>query len=270
MLLDDPGLSRALALRVIRSQLLRLKWLTAATRFEIAMRRHDRALRRACKANFNLDQPRDDYGRWTDEGSDGGAPRNDPRVLSDASPDPVRPGQQYAQNRPRGSGTGSVIINGIETEPTPAQAARLTVVEAQAQAAIREVQALDPNWKPTPSAYSTVEGYIAASQADTQQARDRLSQLRSVGIGPGPFAGESIPAGESVTAADRRELNRIGSETGCNTCGTLDPGTTSRNFVADHQPPTALNFSGAAQRLYPQCLACSYRQGGWVKELRRR
>jgi len=55
-------LQRLHALRTIRSCLLRLKWLAAATRFEIAMRRHDRAL----KAGFNPEQPRDEIGRWTD------------------------------------------------------------------------------------------------------------------------------------------------------------------------------------------------------------
>ncbi|HZT26092.1 MAG TPA: hypothetical protein VFA57_10350 [Pseudolabrys sp.] len=69
---DDAELSRALATRAIRSQLLRLKWLGAAMCFEIAMRRHDRAL----KANFNPNQPRvprgeDGAGQWTDAEDDG-------------------------------------------------------------------------------------------------------------------------------------------------------------------------------------------------------
>jgi hypothetical protein len=262
MLSADPDIRRLMALRAVAGGLLRLKWLAAATCFEITLRRHDRAL----KAGFNPDEPRDDRGRWTDGGD--GAGNNVPGILSDASPDPLRPGAQYAQEEER-DGAGSVMINGEAVEATPAQAARLAVAEAQTQEAIRRVHALDPNWEPTPSLYSTVEGYIAANQDDAAQARDRLEQLRSVGIGPGPFAGESIPAGDSVTAADRRELNRIGSETGCNTCGTFDPGTLSGNFVADHQPPTGLNFSGAAQRLYPQCIICSARQGGWVRQLKR-
>ena len=74
-MLDDPELARALAVRAIQGQLLRLKWLAAATRFELAMRRHDRALRRAVKANFNPNQPRvprgqDGAGEWTDGESD--------------------------------------------------------------------------------------------------------------------------------------------------------------------------------------------------------
>jgi hypothetical protein len=208
-----------------------------------------------------------DGGQWTSEGGGAGNGRNDPRVVSDAMPDAVKPGAQYAQNRSRGSGFAPVMINGMEAEPTPGQAARLAVAEAQAQDAIRQVQQLDPNWKPAPSAYESVEGLIGSYQADAQQARDRLSELRSVGMGPGPFAGESIPArgpDRNFTTNERDQLNEIGSETGCHTCGTKEPGTTSGNFVADHQPPSALNSMGSPQRLYPQCLTCSLRQGGWI------
>jgi len=91
---------------------------------EIAARReaNERAFQRVRayllgKANFNPEQPRDDHGRWTDAGGDfpghrspgrgngantsgNAAGTNDPRVLSDATPDPIRPGQQFAQNDP--------------------------------------------------------------------------------------------------------------------------------------------------------------------------
>lgn len=51
-------------------------------------------LMRALKANFNPAQPRDERGRWTDES--GGI--NDPRIISDATPDGWIPGAQYAGN----------------------------------------------------------------------------------------------------------------------------------------------------------------------------
>jgi len=68
----DAEVRTIMALRAIRSNLLRLKWLVAATRFEVAMRRHDRALKLAYKCGFNPDQPRvpagdPDGGQWTDE-----------------------------------------------------------------------------------------------------------------------------------------------------------------------------------------------------------
>ena len=60
------------AIAVIEANILELKWLAAATRFEIALHRHDRAL----KYGFNSDQPRvpsgnPDGGQWTEE--DGGS-----------------------------------------------------------------------------------------------------------------------------------------------------------------------------------------------------
>jgi hypothetical protein len=121
--------------------------------------------------------------------------------------------------------------------------------------------------------YESVDGLIRKYRADAQQAQDRASELGRMGIGPGPFAGESVSARgpeRDFTAAEHREINRIGSETGCNTCGTLDPLTPRGNFVIDHQPPSALNSTGLAQRLYPQCLSCSLKQGGFVNSLRGR
>jgi hypothetical protein len=219
---------------------------------------------------YSPDQPRvprgnPDGGQWTGDGDRNG--RTDPRVVSDTAPDSTGPGAQFAQNRPRG-GFSRVIINGQQVEPTPGQQARLAVVEAQAQDAIRRVQELDPKWRPEPSAYESVEGLIEAYQADARQAQDRTSELQSVGIGPGPFAGESIPARgpkRDFTATERREINSIGSETGCHTCGAKNPGTLRGNFVPDHQPPNALNLFGHEQRLYPQCISCSDFQGGWIR-----
>jgi hypothetical protein len=93
------------ALNAIESGLLRLQWLAAAAKFEVAMRRHELAL----KAGFNPGQPRDDHGRWTDAGGGEGADStpspangqglNDPRVISDATPDNNwKPDAQYAAN----------------------------------------------------------------------------------------------------------------------------------------------------------------------------
>lgn len=68
MIAIDVEVQRLCALQAIRSNLLRLKWLSAATRFEIALCRHHRAL----KAGFNPDQPRvpagnREGGQWADE-----------------------------------------------------------------------------------------------------------------------------------------------------------------------------------------------------------
>ncbi len=86
---------------------------------------------------------------------------------------------------------------------------------------------------------------------------------------PGPYAGESVPATGPgrPNAQGQRDINRIGGETGCHTCGTKDPGTKSGNFVFDHQPPSA--FNPPSQQGYPHCLSCSRRQAGQVTNAKR-
>jgi hypothetical protein len=140
----------------------------------------------------------------------------------------------------------------------------LTIVQSRRDAMVSRVHELDPDWHPTPSLASTVEGQILAAESEAQEAAARIDELACVGIGPGPFAGESIPArgpGRNFAVGERREINRIGSETGCHTCGRHESGLSSGNFVPDHQPPNALNISGRPQRLYPQCVSCSRYQG---------
>jgi hypothetical protein len=85
---------------------------------------------------------------------------------------------------------------------------------------------------------------------------------------PGPYAGRSIPARgpeRDWTPQEIQQIDDIGAETGCHTCGTKDPGTKSGHFIPDHQQPSALNPPGEPQRLYPHCLSCSRRQGGQVR-----
>ncbi|HEX7174811.1 MAG TPA: RHS repeat-associated core domain-containing protein [Pyrinomonadaceae bacterium] len=89
---------------------------------------------------------------------------------------------------------------------------------------------------------------------------------------PGPHAGESIPARgpqRDFTPQERSDINRIGQETGCHTCGSKDPGTKSGNHIPDHQPPNQLNPNGGPQELYPHCLSCSRTQGGEVRQATR-
>jgi RHS repeat-associated protein len=87
---------------------------------------------------------------------------------------------------------------------------------------------------------------------------------------PDPNARESIPAQPGrPTAAQQREINRIGDENGCHTCGSPNSGRPSGNWTGDHQPPTALNPPGGQQQFYPQCAGCSARQGGDVRNATR-
>jgi hypothetical protein len=74
MQIVDLEMARRRALNGAASGLLRLKWLAAATRFELALRRHNRALK------YNPDQPRvpagnSDGGQWTSGGGSTGRMR---------------------------------------------------------------------------------------------------------------------------------------------------------------------------------------------------
>jgi hypothetical protein len=53
------------ALNAIESGLLRLQWLAAAAKFEVAMRRHELSL----KYGYDPNQLRNELGRWTDAGA---------------------------------------------------------------------------------------------------------------------------------------------------------------------------------------------------------
>jgi hypothetical protein len=111
-------------------------------------------------------------------------------------------------------------------------------------------------------------GLLGAGAAAMRAAADPRNPFRL-----GPYAGGSIPArstARNFTRAERAEINRIGAKTGCHTCGTKNPGTMYGNFVLDHQTPSALNWEGAPQRLYPQCKACSDAQGLGIIALLRR
>jgi RHS repeat-associated protein len=90
---------------------------------------------------------------------------------------------------------------------------------------------------------------------------------------PGPYADKSIPARSTArdfTKAERAEINKIGADTGCHTCGTTTPGTKSGNFILDHQPPSALLLpTDPMQVLLPHCKSCSASQGGTVSAIKR-
>ncbi|HZS83841.1 MAG TPA: hypothetical protein VFA50_13280 [Stellaceae bacterium] len=86
-------------------------------------------------------------------------------------------------------------------------------------------------------------------------------------LGPGPYA----PPGGGVSLSkplvypnpkERAQVNQLGTQFGCHTCGTKDFGTRSGNPIVDHQPPRVLNRSGAPAEGYPHCATCSARQGG--------
>jgi hypothetical protein len=225
----------------------------------LALRRDHAALRHALdevkaallarKAGFDPNQPRvpagnSDGGQWTDAG--GGGEGNNSAT-------------EFSASRRR---------LGLSGQGTPAQMARFEVANARANDAIARVRAIDPNWKPRASAYGTgIESEIRRANDLAAEAEGRIGELQRAGIGPGRYAEESIPARgpeRDFTTAERTEINRIGAKSGCHTCGILEPGTALGSYVPDHQPPTRWNPLGRTQRLFPQCLTCSRRQGYWI------
>ena len=142
-------------------------------------------------SKYNPDQPRvpagnPDGGQWTSGGGDGSS-GEDSSVLETALDGLDDGSLDWATGRSRGGA-------GAWPNATPAQQARLVASELQAQAAIRRVQEIDARWKPPASISEGIEGAIATNQAAVRQAETRLRELQGTGIGPGPFAQESIPA----------------------------------------------------------------------------
>ena len=132
---------------------------------------------------------------------------------------------------------------------------------------------------PLTDGFTPAQGYIYSYTAPAMdlatfallagKAKCSTTAAAGRGVRVGQHAGKSIAArsaSRDFTEAERAEINRIGSETGCHTCGTTTPGTKSGNFIPDHQPPSALNPTGVPQRLYPQCLECSREQGLKIAE----
>ncbi len=135
-----------------------------------------------------------------------------------------------------------------------------------AGSALRAVQRRDPNWRPTPQAYETVEGLIRANESVTQEAMLRALQLRLPRTGIGPYAKEWLAApatNRRLNRAEQAEIDRIGRTYGCHWCGIKSPGTWSGHFIGDHQIPRSV---GRPSRIYPHCLWCSSSQGGLLSK----
>jgi RHS repeat-associated protein len=130
------------------------------------------------------------------------------------------------------------------------------------------------------AAEQTVAGArrTATAVKDAAQGVRRLfneihDKIRGVpdGVGRGPHARGSIRARgpeRDFNEVERQKIDRLGNRDGCHTCGVREPGTKSRHYVPDHQPPTSV-LRGGSQRLFPQCLACSRDQGLRLARLRK-
>jgi hypothetical protein len=159
--------------------------------YENLLRVFDRYAR---QHKYSPDQPRvpagnPDGGQWTDGGS---APNNE-----------AKPGARYAANRPRG-GT-FVRIGGRTFLVEGGQAARLQEAQGRAESAVARVRDVEPNWRPTPSFDSTVEGRIQTLNAEAREADARFVALSRAGQdapyamrAPPPTAEVMMPGGRMV------------------------------------------------------------------------
>ena len=183
-------------------------------------------------------------------------------TLSDALPDPVVVGQQYAAGGP----SGRAARRGGGPPESPAGELLSSFYVAYREA-LRELEpnnsklvtVRSPDWRPTQRDVDEIQHELLEARQRAPGAID----TRQSGIGIGAFA-KSIPARSEkrdFNAWERSEINRLGSLYGCHTCGIRDPGTRSGNFILDHQRPSSVNTPGEQQRLFPQCLSCSARQG---------
>jgi hypothetical protein len=88
---------------------------------------------------------------------------------------------------------------------------------------------------------------------------------------PGPYApdaSEAIPAtGTRPTTSQQVQINALGEQYGCHTCGASTPGTSTGNWIGDHQPVQALNTNGEPMVYYSHCVQCMRQQGGVVSSI---
>lgn len=150
----DMEIGRRHAVAGAEAGVRRLKWLAAATRFEIALRRHALAL----KAGFNPAQPRvpkgnPGPGRWIKVAGGGSGSRG-----------------RYGANFP-GATYGQLI--------------RLDLNIARTENAIQQIRKYDPNWRPAAQSWrdpNSIEGAIRHAEVRAEQAEARLHELRT-GLG---------------------------------------------------------------------------------------
>lgn len=130
-----------------------------------------------------------------------------------------------------------------------------------------------------PGAKKPLEVHEPADDADPAQQHPHYIPINPLqgtglppGIGPGAFARYGITSGPGLrpSPTQQREIDALGREYGCHTCGTKEPGTLYGNFVGDHQDPTSLVSPGTRQILLPHCWRCARAQGGYVRGYRLR
>jgi hypothetical protein len=125
---------------------------------------------------------------------------------------------RFAQRAPRGGRGSGAAARFPEAEP--AQLFRYDVARGRADAAIREVQQIDPNWRPTPSLSPprTIERAIRDEEEMLREAQERITMLRAGA--PGEPSAFHYTFEKLVSDIEREGLK---PGTYATTIGTLSP-----------------------------------------------
>ncbi len=207
------------------TRLARLKWRRAFDQLENKLALWVESV----KTGFDPNQPRvpagnSDGGQWASGGGNGTGSRTDRNNSTGSTPrdfrNPDKPRVQLAQMRRT---RRSIQIGNRRFPATTSQAMRYGTADRRAKKLLERVQELDPAWKPRPNAAppQTAEGAINTRRGEARDAEVRLRELATQGLGPGPFAKESISArgqGRSFRVDERQEMNKLGYRDGCHTC----------------------------------------------------
>jgi len=180
MLADDLELRRALALRAVTGGLLRLRWLAAATRFELAMHRHMRAL----KYGYNPDQPRvprgnPDGGQWTTDGNGNPVVQRRVRLAGDV---PTNDPPEVPKERPK---TSSERVGWLKATARTAAEQGIAAVEVA-------------------KLYPWMAYYAAGMQSYSDPPRS-LDELQSATPGPGYDIHHIVEQGQAEDEGYPRE-----------------------------------------------------------------
>lgn len=190
-----------------------LEWSLAARRFQLAYARHVQAL---IKTGFNPDQPRvpagnPDGGQWTSGGgiparvrlADASPAASPGPVMSDASPDPIRPGAQYA------AGPTQITIHPIARDiirdPTGQQPWEKYVNSYRPDGSLAEQTITNRDGSAIRAQYAAPEDANWDERYTVTSADGAVTTFQNAGLTQTIFDGEGRPVSQTIWTSDGPE-----------------------------------------------------------------